>query len=244
VLQHKMDTYGLTQLHRAVCGTQYEFVWFLLQPTVSAHLVSAKDSFGNTPLHNAVLASNTKMVEILLEHGADVSVRNTKGRTPLWCVVKTPELVRNDIEYSDYLQRFHIDVVQLLLRKGADIKAKDDSMKTPLMAAAQDGMSYLVQLLLKQGADVTPADLACAASGEDRARTFQIFDAVGLKRFRKVASLLRTALKKRRALHLCAEKSRRSKCMAFAMGQHARVGADSLIQTIPPELVKMILERV
>jgi hypothetical protein len=32
--------------------------------------------------------------------------------------------------------------------------------------------------------------------------------------------------------------------VAFAMGKHARLGAASLIQTIPPELVKMILERV
>jgi ankyrin repeat protein len=239
-----MDTWGHTQLHKAVRGTQYEFVRFLLQPTVSAHLVSVKDSFGNTPLHNAVLANNTDMVEILLEHGADVSVQNNKGRTPLWCVVKTPEFNKDDIPYSDYLQRFHVDVVQMLLRNGSDINAKDDSMKTPLMAAAHEGMPHLVQLLLKQGADVTPADLACAASGEDRARTFQDFDAVHLKAFRKVASLLRTALKKRRALLLRAEKTRRDKCTAFAMGQHARLGPGSIIMTLPPELMKMVLDQV
>ena len=240
MLHHKIDTWGHTPLHKAVRGTQYEFVRFLLQSTVSAHLVSVKDSFGNTPLHHAVLASNTEMVEILLEHGADVSVRNTKGRTPLWCVVKTPELIRNDIDYSDYLQRFHIDVVQMLLSKGADINAKDDSMKTPLMAAAKQRMPCLVQLLLKQGADVTAEDLA---SAEARARSTQEYD-FWHKPSKKVASLLRTALKKRRALLLRAEKTRRDKCVAFDMGQHARLGAGSIIMTLTPELVKMVLDRI
>jgi hypothetical protein len=64
------------------------------------------------------------------------------------------------------------------------------------------------------------------------------------KAFEKVANLLRTALKKRRALLLRAEKTRRDKCAAFAMGQHARLGAGSIIMTLTPELVKMVLDRV
>jgi uncharacterized protein len=125
--------------------------------------VSVENSLGDTPLHGAVRDNNTQVVETLLKHGADVSVRNNKGRTPLWCVVKTPEFVEEAIQFSDYLQRFHIDVVQILLSKGADINSKDDFMTTPLMAAAHRGMPNLVHLLLKQGADgadVTPADLA------------------------------------------------------------------------------------
>jgi hypothetical protein len=236
-----MNTHGETLLHKAVRGTQNEFVRLLLQ---HGSVVSVKNNFGNTPLHIAVLVNNTPMVEILLEHGADVSVRNNKGRTPLWGVVKTPELIQDDIYLSKYLQQCHIDVVQLLLNKGADINSKDDLMVTLLMAAAYEGFPRLVQLLLKQGATVTPEDLVSAASGEVRARTFPDFDAFHHKEFRKVAGLLRTALKKRRALHLRAEKTHRAKCIAFAMGHHKRLGAGSIVMKLSPDLLKMIVDWV
>jgi ankyrin repeat protein len=119
-------------------------------------VVSAKNNFGTTPLHNAAISANIRGVERLLAHGADVSVRNKKGKTPLWCVANT------DGKEYHFCPRWYIIVAQILLGKGADINTNDDSMKTPLMVATRAGKSDFVQLLVKQGAQVTPEDLASA----------------------------------------------------------------------------------
>lgn len=40
------------------------------------------------------------------------------------------------------------------------------------------------------------------------------------------------------------EEARLAKCEAFTLGQHERLGAGSLIATLPPDLAQMILDRV
>ena len=58
-----------------------------------------------------------------------------------------------------------------------------------------------------------------------------------------MAALLREALLRVEEARQ-AEETRQATWGAFAMGQHARLGAASLLKTIPPELAKMILDRV
>lgn len=42
-----------------------------------------KSMFGDAPLHGAVLEKNIESMRILIEHGADIDVRDNRGRTPL-----------------------------------------------------------------------------------------------------------------------------------------------------------------
>lgn len=39
--------------------------------------------YGNTALHNAVRKGHTKVVKLLLDNGADLKIRNGKGKTPI-----------------------------------------------------------------------------------------------------------------------------------------------------------------
>lgn len=41
------------------------------------------DANGNTPLHWAALRGHLSVVDVLLEHGADVNIRDRMNRTPL-----------------------------------------------------------------------------------------------------------------------------------------------------------------
>lgn len=45
-----------------------------------------QDKYGDTPLHDACGNSNLELVQLLLKHGADPSIKNEKGQTPKDCV--------------------------------------------------------------------------------------------------------------------------------------------------------------
>ncbi|MDN3031198.1 MAG: ankyrin repeat domain-containing protein [Candidatus Tisiphia sp.] len=110
-------------------------------------------------LHYAAKESNWGIVKWLVEHGADVNVRNKNGETVLHCAVKSCQ----------------VEIVKLLLGKGADVNAIDSSSdftelvkklmadtdsdgNTVLHCAAKTSQWYTVQWLVKQGADINVED--------------------------------------------------------------------------------------
>jgi ankyrin repeat protein len=99
-----------------------------------------------TFLHLSLLfASEVEMterytvLELLLQHGANVNARDRSGRTPLhWAS-----------GYADELPECMI----LLLEKGANLNAPDIKGRTPLQTAVRYNAEQAVELLLKRGAD-------------------------------------------------------------------------------------------
>ena len=43
--------------------------------------VNAADNDGNTPLMHSVISENVKVIEILIENGANIEVKNAEGKT-------------------------------------------------------------------------------------------------------------------------------------------------------------------
>ena len=70
------------------------------------------------PLHYAA-NTHADMIQLLIEHGADVDVRDDKGKTPLHCAAVTANL----------------ENMRALLENGADVNAVDDEGNTPLQLA-------------------------------------------------------------------------------------------------------------
>ena len=54
-----------------------------LLDTCGAQSVNAQDINGDTALHRAAEAGHLEVVRVLLEFGADLSIKNNKGETPL-----------------------------------------------------------------------------------------------------------------------------------------------------------------
>lgn len=92
-----------------------------------------------------MVADTPEMVKLLIKHGADVNVTNSKGATPLM----------NAINYHRF------DVAKVLIAAGADLNCIDKYGYTPLILAVEKGLEDFVRLLLKAGADAS----ACTASG-------------------------------------------------------------------------------
>ena len=98
---------------------------------------TARNDFRVTPLHSAAAANDFKMAELLVEHGAEVNIRQRAGVTPLHSAAHNG----------------NIDLTRLLLDNDADTNARLDSGETPLCLALSDEHQQVAELLRQYGAD-------------------------------------------------------------------------------------------
>ncbi len=120
-----------------------------IEELLSCEVSANYEKEGTTPLMAAgeILA---KIVNVLLEGGADVNYKN-------WS--KTTALIRAAASN-------HIELVKLLLNHEADVNHKNKDGMTALILAAGYGHIEVVQLLLNNEAD-GGEDLICAAENND-----------------------------------------------------------------------------
>jgi len=219
-----------------------------------------------SPLHIAVYTGRAEVVQVLLEHGADVSAKTSLGDSVLHLVFVKERVAGREA------------IIRSLLLNGADVCAKNKSGRTPLhQAVFQDSVGAL-KLLLEHGADMSATE--CGGSNvlhwavkkhnvefdkanrrgvETAVEMIQILLAHGTDVHTKIADLSATTdagktpedvadtedLKEMmRSALLRAEKTRRAMLEAFTMGQHKRLGAASRILPLSPDVVQMIMDRV
>ncbi|XP_053407058.1 fibronectin type 3 and ankyrin repeat domains 1 protein-like isoform X2 [Mercenaria mercenaria] len=98
------------------------------------------DRGGSAPIHWAVDGGNVKLLDWMIEDGADVNLRDmNSGWTPLIrCASVTG----------------HRDIGLSLLQNSADINAQDKDGKTALMLSILNGHQALLEVLLKKNADI------------------------------------------------------------------------------------------
>lgn len=110
----------------------------------NAHIegyVNQQDNLGDTALLWATHKGKFSIVQLLIQHGADVNMSNIYGNTPLM--------------YSVYQS---IDFAQVFLMAGANENAANRTNDTPLIEAARVGFFEHVKLFLQFGADVLVRD--------------------------------------------------------------------------------------
>jgi ankyrin repeat protein len=101
--------------------------------------VNYMDNRGSSPLHIARRRTSIDLVQLLLDHGANINASDTwRGETVL----------------HDASSKGHITVVKLLLEHGANVDSRSKSRWTPLHCTTVMGHSKVAELLLDHGADV------------------------------------------------------------------------------------------
>jgi len=131
---------GATPLMFAISGQKFDLVEALLKEKAE---VNAQMNDGCSALHLAT--ANIKIVEILIEHGADINMRSDIHKTPM---IQAAGLG-------------HLDVVQYLIEKKADINVSTINGETPLMAAAGQGHFEIVKELLKANPELPVLKQQC-----------------------------------------------------------------------------------
>jgi ankyrin repeat protein len=127
--------------------------------------------------------SHAKLVQLLLEHGADVSARDGEGATALHnaSLMRDLEVARmllnhgadvnatdkwgwtalhRVLEAEDHSDEIHFSVAQLLVDHGADVNARtqDRDRRTPLHLASCSAHLKSVRMLLDHGASIEAKD--------------------------------------------------------------------------------------
>jgi ankyrin repeat protein len=130
---------------------------------------------GATPLLRAAKALDAPVIRALLAKGADISMSNSRGITPLMAAagLGSVDADTRGFYLSEDTQQRAIDSLKLLLRAGGDVNGKDSRGLTPLHEAARWGWNDVVQFLVENGADLntkdsrgnTPVDSALGKAG-------------------------------------------------------------------------------
>jgi len=106
----------------------------------------------------AVANGNRAITELLLDHGADVRVRDSRGDTALeYAVWPSQSLSRplqpvNRSNLSTQTSTDRLMMTRLLIEHGADVHALSSSGQSVLDSAAESGLGNVVHYLLQQGA--------------------------------------------------------------------------------------------
>jgi ankyrin len=130
---------------------------------------------GATPLLRAAKALDAPAIAALLAKGADLSLANSRGMTPIMAAagLGSVDADTRGFYLSDDTQQRSIESLKLLIKAGADINSKDSRGLTPLHEAARWGWNEVVQFLVASGADLnakdnrgnTPIDSALGKAG-------------------------------------------------------------------------------
>ncbi|XP_056110771.1 tankyrase, TRF1-interacting ankyrin-related ADP-ribose polymerase b isoform X3 [Rhinichthys klamathensis goyatoka] len=130
-------------LEAARSGNEEKLMALLTPLNVNCHASDGRKSTSqkmlSTPLHLAAGYNRVRIVQLLLQYGADVHAKDKGGLVPL----------HNACSYG------HYEVTELLLKHGACVNAMDLWQFTPLHEAASKNRVEVCSLLLSHGADPT-----------------------------------------------------------------------------------------
>lgn len=137
---------GMSHFHFACVENDLSAVQYFLNQGVDVNLATNFEienhwHAGTTALHIAVSHNSAKsLVQLLLEHGADVNARDAYMQTPLHRCGRNWETA----------------TIRMLVEKGADVNALDKYKRTPLSIASN--LQYvdpkIATVLLEHGADI------------------------------------------------------------------------------------------
>jgi ankyrin repeat protein len=192
---------------------------------------------GWTLLHYAVIFDQTSMIRMLLERGADMYIPCHEKWTPLQHAAfdgfetAAHLLISHDVDVNDgesdgirplswAVFAGHLGMVHLLIDSGADVFSDIEEFgKNLLMYAATRGHADIVRLLISEGLDPeAELDGITALSCAKRHEHPHIIEILQL------------------------EIQHRANLLAFAMGGHLRLGADSPLSELPDEANSLILQ--
>lgn len=161
-------------IFEAVKNGDLEQVRTLLQK--NSVLLNTRGEYGQSPIMQAAISRQPGIFKFLLEQGADVSLLDKEGFSPLQALAYTGErelaelLIdrgapidadNNSLRASPLhlaVRGNHADVIRMLIDKGASFTLKDINDETPFICAISLGHMEIARLFLQNGASIHDKD--------------------------------------------------------------------------------------
>ena len=170
---NQANSIGETPLYLATLNRDVAMVTYILSLNPDLDPALVDDLI--TPLQMAAYLGSSVIVTMLLEHGADVSIKNKDGNSALCAAALAPQrdvlevIIRYDTDLDSpnnigatpllfCVERRATDCVSLLLNAGASTASSKKSSRQPLHEAVAQGDLKIVNLLLDAGADTNGHD--------------------------------------------------------------------------------------
>ena len=165
------DESGQSILCTAIACGQFDILKSLIEDYAAC--VNMSDHFGETPIMRAVCEGTCEMVDLLIQHGANVNAQAYDLVSPLYLAVigakplVAESLLRNgasvDMADSDgdtplfmAARGDHVEIMKLLIANGADMNIPSSfTHETPLHTAASCGNVEIMEILVDNGATST-----------------------------------------------------------------------------------------
>ncbi|XP_029695264.1 ankyrin repeat domain-containing protein 1 isoform X3 [Takifugu rubripes] len=129
------DAFERTGLHRACSHGNTGAVARLIE--AGANIINSRDKLWSTCVHAACRGGHLSVLQLLLDHGADITAADKLKSSPLHVSVRTG----------------HLRCVEFLIHNGASVNTQDREGDTPLHDAVRQSRLKIIQLLLLHGAD-------------------------------------------------------------------------------------------
>ncbi len=233
------NAFKRTPLHLAAEEKNTEIVQELIEAGADINL---QDDLEETALHKAAYYGHTKIAEALIEAKADINAKDKSGGTPLHQAaakghtgaVKALTAVKGVNLNSRNLQEetpLHIaakygktEIAKALIEAGVNLNSKNLQEETPLHIAAKYGKTEIAEALIEAGANVNLKDT-------NRKTALDIANTRNNEVYNKIINALAEKIK-----------NNDEKRLAFAMGNHGRLGEKSLFNGLEQDLVKQIIK--
>ena len=138
--------------------------------------LNTENKKGLYPLHYAI-NNNEKLVELLIQMGADINQVDESGKAPLHHAAErkneyvVEQLIKKganiDTKNGDGNTPIHLasyagdkDTTLVLVEKGANLNLQNKEGNTPLLLALSRGLEVVAKLLIEKGADTTVANIS------------------------------------------------------------------------------------
>uniref|UniRef100_A0A7N5P8M8 Ankyrin repeat and SOCS box containing 3 n=1 Tax=Ailuropoda melanoleuca TaxID=9646 RepID=A0A7N5P8M8_AILME len=145
------DNRGWMPIHEASYHNSVECLRMLIHADSSENYIKTKTFEGFCALHLAASQGHWKIVQILLEAGADPNATTLEETTPLFLGANVNcQALDKATPLFIAAQEGHTKCVELLLSSGADpdLYCNEDNWQLPIHAAAQMGHTKILDLLI------------------------------------------------------------------------------------------------
>ena len=119
-------------------------------PLTDAQILNIPNNFGTLPLVQAAFLNSPKLMDALIQNGANMELRDENLRTPLLAYLHEIYIAQIEGNFPRGREAQIAEAAKYFLKKGADINAQDDNGENIIFYAVRGNNRPLIEILTQE----------------------------------------------------------------------------------------------